>query len=73
MSNKPTMSAENWRPIESAPKDGKTPVIGWSKRHGMHIGVLANYKRPEMPLGYANKWFLPTHWQLLPEPPTSHE
>ena len=58
-----------WKTIESAPRDG-TEILGWSKRHGIHVGMLANYKKPEMPLK-SGKWFQPTHWMSLPEPPNT--
>jgi len=59
-----------WHPIETAPTDG-TYVLGWSKRHGMSIGPVANYKRREMPAPKNSVcgWFQPTHWLPLPSPP----
>jgi hypothetical protein len=65
-----TKKATEWQPIETAPTDG-TVVLGWSKRHGVVIGPVANYKRREMPLPYiaGYKWCQPSHWQPLPSPP----
>jgi hypothetical protein len=57
----------DWLPIETAPKDG-TEVMGWSKRHGFHIGTVTPYKKPEMPKRHGG-WFQPSHWTPLPSPP----
>ena len=51
-------------PIETAPKD-KIEILAWSKRHGVNVGILTHYKRPEMP-SRKGGWFLPTHWMPLP-------
>ena len=58
-----------WFPISTAPKDG-TEVLGWSKRHGFHVGPVAPYKRPEMPKRDGG-WFQPTHWMPLPSIPNN--
>jgi len=58
-----------WMPIETAPKD-KIEILAWSKRHGVNVGILTHYKRPEMP-SRKGGWFLPTHWMPRPNPPTS--
>ena len=60
-----------WMPIETAPKD-KIEILAWSKRHGVNVGILTHYKRPEMP-SRKGGWFLPTHWMPLPNPPTSEK
>jgi len=56
-------------PIETAPKD-KIEILAWSKRHGVNVGILTHYKRPEM-LSRKGGWFLPTHWMPLPSLPNS--
>jgi hypothetical protein len=64
---------DDWKTIDSAPE--KTKIIGWSKRHGMHIGVIVKYKKPEMALTHGpafrlyGGWFQPSHWRELPEAP----
>jgi hypothetical protein len=58
-------------PIETAPKD-KIEILAWSKRHGVNVGILTHYKRPEMP-SRKGGWFLPTHWMPLPSPPNDQE
>jgi len=60
-----------WLPIESAPKD-KIEILAWSKRHGVNVGILTHYKRPEMP-SRKRGWFQPTHWMPLPNPPASEK
>ena len=63
----PTTCSVSWMPIDTAPTNG-VRVIGWSKRHGAHIGPVANYKKREMPLGRGG-WFQPSHWMHIPIPP----
>jgi len=63
-------SASFWMPIETAPKD-KIEILAWSKRHGVNVGTLTHYKRPEMP-SRKGGWFLPTHWMPLPSLPSSN-
>ena len=60
-----------WMPIETAPKD-KIEILAWSNRHGVNVGILTHYKRPEMP-SRKGGWFLPTHWMPLPNPPASEK
>jgi len=60
-----------WMPIETAPKD-KIEILAWSKRHGVNVGILTHYKRPEMP-SRKGGWFLPTYWMPLLNPPTSEK
>jgi hypothetical protein len=62
-------SCLTWLPIETAPKNG-TEIIGWSKRHGVHVGPLAPYKRPEMPKRDGG-WFKPSHWMPIPSLPNT--
>jgi hypothetical protein len=57
---------EAWMPIESAPKE-KVEILAWSKRHGLNVGMLTRYKRPEM-ASRKGGWFQPSHW--MPIPPT---
>jgi hypothetical protein len=64
-----TCSASSWLPIETAPKD-KIEILAWSKRHGINVGILTHYKRPEMP-SRKGGWFLPTHWMPLPSLPNA--
>lgn len=58
----------DWRPIETAPKDG-TDILIWS-RAGREIGKYLAGR--EAWLGHGDNgsgWRTPTHWQPLPEPP----
>lgn len=60
-----------WLPIETAPK-GKVEILGWSKRHGVNVGILTHYKRPEMP-SRKGGWFQPTLWSPIPKLPNEYE
>jgi len=64
-----THCSASWMPIETAPKD-KIEILAWSKRHGVNVGILTHYKRPEMP-SRKGSWFIPTHWMPLPIPPNA--
>jgi len=66
----------DWRPIETAPKDGTTI---WACHWRMaHRGMLSFWEGrwqlvdelENLPKGYG---FEPTHWMPLPEPPISQE
>jgi hypothetical protein len=64
-----------WKPIETAPKDG-TPVLGYhtGKMTTVYWGLWNEWQLVE-PGAYAEEddW-RPTHWMPLPEPPqVSHE
>ena len=74
------MTAHEWRPIETAPKDG-THVLIWSKPWAL---CWHGYWQHEKPPGWPSylEWFphwtrtnfcdpklLPTHWMSLPDPP----
>lgn len=58
-----------WLPIKEAPRDG-TEILGWSKRHGVHVGPLVDYKKPEMQLRLGG-WFQPSHWMPIPSLPNA--
>lgn len=65
-------SKNEWREIESAPKDG-TRILAVC---GPHVCLLAwGGKRPpgwKMGGDYGQSfWGTPTHWMPLPDPPTS--
>jgi hypothetical protein len=68
-----------WQPIETAPKDGTTLILGWLQRDRVSIGWFGpklsthgvNYGDD---WGYGTEWDCkystpPTHWMPLPEPP----
>lgn len=68
-----------WRPIETAPRDGQTRLIlgAWSAT-GSTITILAlepltsrqgDVWRPRAVYGFSI--FYPTHWMPLPEPPAA--
>lgn len=63
--------AQQWRPIEEAPKDDKE-ILAWSRRHGSNVGRLTHYKKPEMP-SRRGGWFLPTHFCPLQPAPEPHQ
>ncbi len=68
-----------WRPIETAPKDGVTIIVGrdmdiwgfvrgtgrWISERGIEGWVCRGFTDPPGELGLAD----PTHWQPLPESP----
>ena len=60
-----------WKPIESAPKDGTDflALIPWQRKHHQMVGCFA-------PDGKFHSWpgrsvYAPTHWQPLPAPPAT--
>lgn len=64
--------AEEWRPIETAPKDG-TPILLY--RRGQYTGYYGGADsgwRFNDPLK-TGMWPLPTHWHPLPPPPKEAE
>ena len=65
-----------WKPIETAPKDG-TPILLYSSKAKMNL-VLNNgcevdfYNSKYDGFGRFNmRHWPPSHWMLLPEPPKS--
>lgn len=64
--------AEEWPPIETAPKDG-TPILLY--RRGQYTGYYGGADsgwRFNDPLK-TGMWPLPTHWRPLPPPPKEAE
>ncbi len=65
-----------WQPIETAPKDG-TPILAYRGDHYKSFGhVQVTYWRTAAhKVGYIGwgefnqRWWPPTHWMPLPEPP----
>lgn len=56
----------DWKPIESAPKDGREVLACFVGQFGRHIVFVANANPDKVERqGYAS----PTHWMPLPEPP----
>ena len=66
----------NWRPIETAPKDG-TPILVWVRKHQEVLIVFYEERGKfcwrEYPEGDRWNKNLVTHWQPLPEPPEEEE
>lgn len=69
---------EEWKPIETAPKDGVWVLLGRSDWDKPHIGIWTEYAPMEdwnMPDprwekdGEGLPLHGPTHWMPLPEPP----
>lgn len=63
--------ATGWQPIETAPKDGTDflAFVPFRKTHHVMVGAF-------VPSGHFSSWpgrwdYKPTHWQPLPEPPTT--
>ena len=52
-------AANGWRPIETAPKDGKRVLLSWPSTL-VTVGQISNLRA-------GAEW--PTHWMPLPEPP----
>ena len=64
-------AARRWRPIEEAPKDGTSVLIGrpgTSARKARWVEMKRVPDRWETP-GLGRVHFEPTHFQHLPEPP----
>ena len=67
-----TMTADDWQPIETAPKDG-TMFLAWYRPHGTGFAVMAFYDSKNGD-GFVDfmrdDWFDPqlTHWQPIVGP-----
>lgn len=71
--------AQEWRPIESAPKDGSyVLLVNMNAKPNFRCLYIGAYRfgldrEPWSPekqwRDYAGKYATPTHWQPLPEPP----
>ena len=67
-----------WRPIETAPKDGRL-FLAYYKKHGTHEHAVVNYQNDGRLIVWVGENFAPvesfaiefnpTHWQPLPKPP----
>lgn len=68
-----------WQPIETAPRDGATPVLGFRRTPLGAVQQVVQFIRLE---GGGANWCIrcergfigahePTHWMPLPEPPNS--
>lgn len=76
--------ADRWMPIESAPKDGRMPILLGHPRYDPVVGwwlasenrwALASYTNGQYMghfAGMRSEIFRPTHWMPLP-PPSSEE
>ncbi|MDR3547041.1 MAG: DUF551 domain-containing protein [Candidatus Pacebacteria bacterium] len=70
-------SAEGWRPIESAPKDGTEVLVARVNSNGHEIikayfdGQFPNYPWFDGSELREHNW--PTHWMPLPDPPMKGE
>ena len=68
----PAMTAQEWQPIETAPKDG-TEIL--TIRSNGHIAKGVFYDNPfgrkdTVIDNSSGKWWSVTHWMPLPSPPT---
>lgn len=63
-------TAQQWLPIESAPRDGTRILI--LSECGVHEGEFANSRVWHSRRGDGSAFFIhePTHWMPLPETPT---
>jgi len=60
-----------WQPIESAPRDG-TRVLAFPIRWDRTSAAVMYFKKPFGFVSAPGDWAAhPTHWQPLPEPPTT--
>lgn len=70
--NAELLAAQQWRDVESAPRDG-TWFLACSTKKGWAATRLVRFLRPDDSLpcaGDGNLWpSPPTHWQPLPPPP----
>lgn len=62
-----------WQPIETAPKDGETPVLTWypkayQGKGGHYVMLWQDGKWWAIPGAFELK---PTHWMPLPSPPST--
>lgn len=78
-----TTGRSEWRPIETAPKDGTVIDVWLGDADDSDIAFYCtpgtrrsagwHWKhekfRPTAGLNILNTWVLPTHWMPLPEPP----
>jgi hypothetical protein len=66
-----------WRPIDSAPRDGTRVILGWDSgepsRFGFHQrnADWKGWRATSLEIGFPKK--PPTHWQPMPTPPTGDE
>lgn len=59
-----------WKPIETAPKDGFEVLLLFHKTGDRVVGVFQRRKKCWVNAWTANEfYFPPTHWMPLPEPP----
>ena len=68
----------NWKPIETAPKDG-TLVLVWDSTDYAYTAYYSrsrrtwvNEQRSDLP-EYGPKYWHPTHWMPIPPPPTVNQ
>jgi len=70
-------AAQQWRPIESAPRDG-TEILVWNKGNGLWAASFRFPRMGEPQFGAhlakewrdsAGRWATPTKWMPLPKPP----
>jgi len=67
-------SAHSWRDIETAPKDGPSSFLAWSKNKGAHETCWLHGSWSFV--GFTCCWSEddpPTHWMPLPAPPDAKE
>jgi hypothetical protein len=69
-------SVNNWRPIETAPKDGSDIILCWQDgiaaprfAVGHNLGAGRRWQTTHEWLHNKESW--PTHWTPLPAPPES--
>ena len=77
------MNGYNWQPIETAPKDGTSVLVGWEGKSKMMIAhwdkdTYEGKRRPTKPYWWSWDASLtatisranpPTHWMKLPSSP----
>ena len=58
---------ENWKPIATAPKDGRSCFV-WASDN-LSTLVVAFFQDGEWCTDYGHTVFRPTHWRYPPDPP----
>lgn len=61
-------AAKEWRPIETAPKDGTQFLGAWGNHDEVHV-VYIRDGECQRAMDHGQAWMMPTHWLPLPLPP----
>lgn len=64
------MNAQNWQPIETAPRKAWV-LVAWADRPWWTPAVLLSHDDDVWSDEEGSKYRTPTHWMPLPAPPSS--